>query len=104
MCRPRWISSFTVYTKSQNPNNNNNNHHHHHHHHLMLYSIDASWLRDSEHPCHLSSFNENPLVGSTCAHEPATGDSSSFLGIVLLTDVIYSFIVTLSIIIGKRGE
>ena len=60
--------------------------------------IDATWFRDSEHPCHLSAVDGNPLVGSTCVRGPATGDSFSLLCIVLLTDVIYSFVMTFNII------
>ena len=36
----------------------------------------------------------NQLVGSTCVRGPATGDSFSLLCIVLLSDVIYSFVMT----------
>ena len=46
---------------------------------------------------HLSAFDGNLFVGSTCVRGPATGgDSSSSLCIVLLTDEIYAFASTLN--------
>src|SRR5688572_2765101 len=43
---------------------------------------DSTWLRGSEHSCHLSAVEGIPLVGSKCAHGPIIGESFSFLCIV----------------------
>ena len=40
-----------------------------------------------------SAVDGNPLVGSSCVRGPATGDFFGLLYIVLLTDVIYSFVI-----------
>jgi len=67
-------------------------------HLLLLYSIDTTWERDSEHPCHQSAVEGYPLVGSTCLCGPVTGDFITLLCVVLLTEVIYSFVMTFNII------
>ena len=54
--------------------------------------MEATWFRDSKHPCHLSAVNGNPLLGSLCMHGPVTADSFCF---VLLIDVLLSFLMTM---------
>src|SRR6218665_2724746 len=50
--------------------------------HQLLYPIDITWERDSEHPYHMSA--GNLLVGSTCVRRSAFGDSFSLLQLTVL--------------------
>jgi len=56
---------------------------------LSLYSIDVTWSRDSELPCHVSAVDEGSLAGSTRVRGPTTGDSFSLWYLVLQTDWIF---------------
>ena len=53
---------------------------------------------DSEHLCHLSAVDENPLAGSMRVRGLATGDSSSLLCLLLLIQRKHAFIMRLNII------
>src|SRR6218665_977997 len=52
-----------------------------------LYAIDLTWSRDSEHSCHLSAVDGNPLPGSARVPWTTTdGNSFSSMCFVFKTD------------------
>jgi len=39
-------------------------------------AVEVTWPRDSEHPCHLSAVDKDPLAGSMRVRGPTTDDSA----------------------------